>query len=173
MSRWHHVTVMPKRPKTCRNSFSNSSSSHILFPRDFSGTIEDTDVINTPLEPLRPADVSFGFWGFRWYCFPFGGEIPPNSNFWGVSRRFQVKRSLKVSCYLNYCIDFNQIRRNDRDHQVVIVGGPSRRPIKFKMADGRHFEKKPLNHHISATVRSILMEFSTMMHIGPGHRNNR
>ena len=45
----------------CRNSSSssNSSSSHFLFSRDFSVTIEDTDIINTPLEPLRPADVPF------------------------------------------------------------------------------------------------------------------
>jgi len=31
-----------------------------LFPREFSGTIEDTDIINTPLELLRTADVPFG-----------------------------------------------------------------------------------------------------------------
>jgi len=35
---------------------------------------------------------------------------------------------LKVSCYRNYCIDCNQIWRNDKDHRVVIVGGSSRRP---------------------------------------------
>ena len=35
-----------KTAKMCRNSSSssNSSSSHFLFPRDFSGTIEDTDI---------------------------------------------------------------------------------------------------------------------------------
>ena len=45
----------------CRNS---SSSSHFLFPRDFSGTVADSlDIINTPLEPLRPADVPF--WGHK------------------------------------------------------------------------------------------------------------
>ena len=38
---------MPKRP-------------HFLLTRDFSVTIEDTDIINTPLEQLRPADVPFG-----------------------------------------------------------------------------------------------------------------
>jgi len=47
----------------------------------------------------------------------------------------------KVSCYRNYCIDFNQIWHNDKDHQVVIVGGPSRRPTNPKMVGGRHFEK--------------------------------
>jgi len=35
---------------------------------------------------------------------------------------------LKVSCYRNYYIDFNQILHNDRDHQVVVVGGPNGRP---------------------------------------------
>jgi len=51
---------MPKRPKMCRSSSSSSWSSYFLFPRDFSGTIEDTDIINTPPEPLRPAGVPFG-----------------------------------------------------------------------------------------------------------------
>ena len=37
------------------------------------------------------------------------------------------------------------------------------------MADGRHFQKKPLNRHIAiffATVRPVLMKFGTMTHIG-------
>ena len=33
---------------------------HTLFPRDFSGTIADRDIVITLLEPLRPADVPFG-----------------------------------------------------------------------------------------------------------------
>ena len=41
-------------------SFSSSSSSHFLFPRDFSGTIAERDIINTPLKLLWPADVPFG-----------------------------------------------------------------------------------------------------------------
>ena len=47
-----------------------------------------------------------------------------------VNRRFQAKRAkiLKVSCYRNYCIDFNQILHNDIDNQVVVVGGPNKRP---------------------------------------------
>jgi len=36
---------MPKQPKMCR--YSSFSSSHFLFSRDFSGTIADTDIINT------------------------------------------------------------------------------------------------------------------------------
>jgi len=74
----------------CRSSSSFSSSlSHFLFPRDFSGTIEDTDMINTPLEPLRPAGVPFG--GFVDIASNFGVKYPQNPNFWGVNRRFQAK----------------------------------------------------------------------------------
>jgi len=36
------------------------SLSHFLFPHDFSGTIADTDTINTPPEPFPPTDMSFG-----------------------------------------------------------------------------------------------------------------
>ena len=42
----------------CRCS-SNSSLSHFLFSCNFSATIADTDIVNTPLEPLRPVDVPF------------------------------------------------------------------------------------------------------------------
>ena len=69
-----------------------------IFPRDFSGTIEDTDTINTPLEPLRPADVPFG--GFVDIALHFVGEIPPKR---------QTGKILKVSCYRNYYIGLNQI----------------------------------------------------------------
>jgi len=36
---------------------------------------------------------------------------------------------------------------------------------KSKMADGRHFEKKPLNCHISATVGPILIKFGTVKQV--------
>ena len=39
----------------------------------------------------------------------------------------QTGKMLKVSSYRTYCIDFNQIWRNNRDHQVVFVGGSNRR----------------------------------------------
>jgi len=42
----------------CRFS-SFPSLSHFLFPRDFSGTIAGTNIINTPPEPSRPTDVPF------------------------------------------------------------------------------------------------------------------
>jgi len=68
----------------------------------------------------------------------FGGEIPPKPQFWGREYAFssQTGKILKVSCYRNHCIDFNQIWRNDTDQQVVIMGGPSRRPTnpRWRMA---------------------------------------
>ena len=60
-----------KKAKNVSFSSSSSSPSHFLFPRDFSGTIADRDIINTPLEPLRPADVPFG--GFVDISPHFGG----------------------------------------------------------------------------------------------------
>ena len=62
----------------CRSS---SSSSHFLFPNDFSRTVVDRDIINTSLEPSRPADVPFG--AFVDIAPHFVGEIPQNPNFWG------------------------------------------------------------------------------------------
>ena len=45
-----------KKAKMCRSS---SSLSHFLFPRDFSGTIADTNIINTPSVLFWPTDVPF------------------------------------------------------------------------------------------------------------------
>jgi len=66
-------------------------SSHFLFPRNFCGNIEDTDIIKTPIEPLRPADVPFG--GFVDIAAHFWGEIHPKPQFCVVNRRFQAKRA--------------------------------------------------------------------------------
>ena len=60
---------------------SSSSLSHFLFPRDFSGTITDREIINTPIELLRPADVPVG--GFVDISPHFGGEIHRKPQFWG------------------------------------------------------------------------------------------
>ena len=84
---YNHVAAILQRcqkaRKMCRFSSSSfcSSLSHFLFPRDFSGTIEDTDIIKTLLEPLRPGDVPFG--GFVDIAPPFVGEIPPKPQFLG------------------------------------------------------------------------------------------
>ena len=56
---------------------------------------------------------------------PILGVKYPKPQFWGVNRRLQTKRA---KYWKFHVIDFNQIWRNDRDYQVVIVGGPSRRP---------------------------------------------
>ena len=47
-----------------------------------------------------------------------------------MNRRFQAKQT--KYCHRNYCIDFNQIWHNIRDHHVVIVGGPNKRPTSPK-----------------------------------------
>jgi len=48
-------------------------------------------IINTPIEPLRPADVPFG--GFIDIALHFGVEIRRKPQFWGVNRCFQDKRA--------------------------------------------------------------------------------
>jgi len=95
-----------------------------------------------------------GMMGVSLTMLPILGVISPeNPNFWGVNRRFQAKRAkiLKVSCYRNYYIDFNQILQNDRDHPEVVVGGPNRCPTNPRWRTAAIL-KKPLNRHISAIV---------------------
>jgi len=81
---YNHVTTILQRcqkgQKMCRSS-SSSSLSHFLFPRDFSESITDRNIINTPLEPLRLADVPFG--AFVDIAAHFGGEIPRKPQFLG------------------------------------------------------------------------------------------
>jgi len=98
----------------------------------------------------------------------FRGEIPPKPQFPGREQAFssQTGKILKVSCYRNCCIDFNQIWHNDRHHQAVIVGGPNRRPTNPRWRTTAIL-KKALNHHISATVPLILMKFGTMTQVNP------
>jgi len=78
------------------------------------------------LDGSNDADSRNGvpFGGFVDIAPHFGGEIHQNPNIWDVNRRFQAKREklLKVSYYRNYFIYFDQILRNDRDHQLFIVG---------------------------------------------------
>jgi len=112
----------------CRSPSSSSSLSHFLFPRDFSGTIADWDIINTPLDRHDPQMCLLGA---SLTLLPIlGVKSPENPNFWGTNMHFQAKsgKILKVSCYRNSCIDFNHILHNDGDHQVVVVGGPNMCP---------------------------------------------
>ena len=57
-------------------------------------------------------DVHFG--GFVDTAPHFGDEIFKSN--W---------RNIASLCYRNCCIDLSQILHNDRDHKVVIVGGPN------------------------------------------------
>ena len=102
---------------------------------------------------------------------PFLGFVNTAPNFWGVNRCFQAKlaKILTVSCYRKYCINFNQILHNDRDHQVVILGGQNKRPTNPRWTRPL-FKKKPFNRHISATVWPILMKFGKLAPIGPVQR---
>ena len=63
------------------------------------------------------------FW--RWHCSPFWGWNPPKTPILGA---WIGVFKPKVSCYRNYCIDFNHILHNDRHRQVIVVGGPNSRP---------------------------------------------
>ena len=62
---------------------------------------------------------------------PIGGEIPRKPQFLGREQAFSSRtgKILNDSCYRNYCIDFNQILQNDRNHQEVVVGGPN--PVSY------------------------------------------
>jgi len=131
-----HFTVMPKRPKcvVILLLFLLILPRHTFYFHAISQELLKIDTINTLLEPLRPADMCL--LGFSLILLPihFGdaanAPVPPKPQFLGREWAFssQMGKIVKVSCYRNYCIDFNQIWRNDGDHQVVIVGGPSKRP---------------------------------------------
>jgi len=115
------------------------------------------------------------FWVFRWYRSPFWGEIPPPQKkiqFLGkVNRRFQAKRAK----YWKFHIIETTASISTKFRKTIETTKWSSwvAPIasnKSKMADGRCFEKKPLNRHISATVWRILVKFGTVTHIGPLYR---
>jgi len=55
--------ILQRCKKSQKNRRSSSSSSHFIFPRDFSGNTVDTDIVNTLLEPLWPTDVPF--WDYK------------------------------------------------------------------------------------------------------------
>ena len=107
------------------------------------------------------------FWGFRWCCSPFWGWNPPKTEVFGawIGVFKPTGKILNVWCYRNYCIDFNEILQNDGDHQVVVAGGPNTRPINPRWRTVAIL-KKPLNRHISATVRPLLIKFRTALQQG-------
>jgi len=61
-------------------SSSSSSLSHFLFPHDFSGTIANTNIINTPPEPFRPTAVPFV--GYKTETKDFGGVFGRKIDFY-------------------------------------------------------------------------------------------
>ena len=86
-----------------------------------------------------------------------------------VNRRFEAKRTkyCKFHIIQTTASILNKFgRHNDRDHQVVIVGGPNSRPTNPRWRTAA-IMKKPLNIHVSASVWPILMKFGTVTHIGP------
>jgi len=82
--------------------------------------------------------------GFRWYCSSFYGWNTPKNNFWGHKWAFlsQTGKILKVSCYRNYCIDFNltkfstTIEITKWSSWVVPIGAQ-----QIQYGGRRHFEK--------------------------------
>ena len=61
--------LLPPPPTLC----------HTLFPREFSGTIADTNIINTPPEPFWPTDVPFV--GYKTETKHLGGVFGPQNRF--------------------------------------------------------------------------------------------
>ena len=53
---------------------------HTFYFHAISQELLQIDIINTPLEPLRPADVPFG--GCVDIAPHFGGELPRKPQFW-------------------------------------------------------------------------------------------
>ena len=96
------------------------------------------------------------FLRFRWYCSPFWGRNPPQKTTLGLNRHIPTKWAKYWKFHINYqihCIDFSQISHNDRDHQVV----------SQYMADGHHFEKKPIK---SPYLCNRLTDFDEIWHGG-------
>jgi len=95
-----------------------------------------------------------------------GVKSPPKkNNYWAWIGVFNPKWR-NVSCYRNYCIYFNQVLHNDRDHQIVVVVGPNTPPTNPRWRTAA-IKKYPLNRHISATVWPILMKFGMSRILAP------
>jgi len=110
--------------------------------------------------PLKPGAISTKHpkgTPLREYASKFSEN--PNFGAWWLFPAFssQTGEILTVSYYRNYCIDFNPILHNDRDHQVVVVGGRNRRPRNLRWRTAVIL-KKP--------VWPILIRFGTVTHMG-------
>jgi len=92
-----------------------------------------------------------------------------------VNRRFQAKRAKYCTFHIietTASILTAKNWHNNRDHPMVIVGGPNSRPTDPRWRTAA-IMKKTLNIHICATVGPILMKFDTVTNIGPMQRMHR
>ena len=165
-----HFTAIPKRPKCVvfvlllppplRHTF------FYFHAISQGGTIADTNIINTPLEPLRPA---YGlFEGFIDTVPHFWGEIPQKLQFWGANRRFQAKRAKYwkfhvIETTVLILTKFGTTIETAKWSSWMVPVGAQ------QIQDGGRppFWKKALNRHMSATVPPILMKFGMMTQFGP------
>jgi len=99
-------------------------------------------------------DVPFG--GFVDIAPHFGCEMPPNPNLWGVNRRFQAKRAK----YLKFHVI--ETTASSLTKFGITIETINRPPINPRWQTAVILKKNPLNRHISATVRPILMKFGTV-----------
>ena len=98
-------------------------------------------------------------------------KYPQNTNFWGVNTGFQAKRAKYwkfhvIETTASILTKFGVTIDTTKWSLWVVPAGTQ------QVQDGGQppFWKKPLNHHISATVRPILMKFSKVTDIGAWHR---
>jgi len=76
----------------------------------------------------------------------------PHKHFWGVNRHFQTKHAKSKNAYFrNYCINSNKILHNNKDHQMLFVGGPNAHIINLRWWTAAVL-KKMINRYIAATV---------------------
>ena len=96
------------------------------------------------------------FWGFCWYCSPFWGWNPPQP----LPPFCQTGKIMQLSYYRIYCIYFSIIVHNDRDRQVVIVGGLNTCP-----ANPRWQTAAILNTTVkSPCLCNLLPDFDDVLH---------
>jgi len=103
------------------------------------------------------------FWGFRWYNSPFMESNTLNPNSRSANRHFHAKhaKSKKHAYYKNYRIDSNQILHNNKDHEILFLGGPNTHITNQRWQMAAIF-KKNWYRHILATVWPIDIKFGTV-----------
>ena len=77
----------------------------------------------------------------------------------------QIGQILKVPCYRNYFIDFNQTLHNDGDHQEVVVGSPNRRPRIPRWRTAAILKKNPVKSPYLCNRLTDFDEIGTVTYI--------